>query len=378
MRIFIILAIIVAAGCSSDPDTPLGTEFLDDGILGSKPGEVFQDTLVVQSGDLSFAVGSRLDKNKSISLGLDSGYRSSIALKVNFAAAGTDSDRTVERAYLRLRVVDVSQSDSLTARFYEFLTEYSEGDTLETLDINLTPIPDSSLVTVDREMRFAISQYTLPPSLVQAWIRGDAEHKGIAILFEGSQTGKQLDYGSRENADGSLHPFMKVIFTDGESSNYPVSDDGTYVLSESSTSNLIISDGYIRRILIPVDLSQIASELLIHDARLILNLVPGTDLGSEFNMLLYSPDSSDPADVKSRSGQNITSTYVNFVSGQVVLSVRNILSLYLTGARENTGFALRFLGEGGSIRQAEFYTSASDSLGPRLILTASEPPVFAK
>jgi hypothetical protein len=59
-----------------------------------------------------------------------------------------------------------------------------------------------------------------------------------------------------------------------------------------------------------------------------------------------------------------------------VFSVRNILSLFLTGDRENNGFAMRFSGEGGSIRQVEFYTSASDSLGPRLILTASDPPVF--
>ncbi len=323
-------------------------------------------------------IGSRLDKNSTISIGLKSGYRSAIALKIDFSGAGEDTNRVVDRAFLRLRVTDVSQADSLTARFYHFLSEYSEGDTLEALDIDPSPIPDSSLVNVDREMRFAISQYTLPPALVQAWIRGTEEHKGIAVLYEGSESGKQLAYGSRENSDNSLHPFMTVLFADGAQTNYPVTDDGTYVVSEVSTSNLIVSDGFIRRILVPVDISEIESDILIHDAKLILNLVPSSDLGSGFDVFLYSPNSGDPAAPDSRSGQGITTSFVNFVTGRVELSVRNILSLYITGERENTGFALRFVGEGSSIRQAEFYGSASDTLGPLLIVTASHPPVFDK
>lgn len=369
-------ALLAASGCSSDPDTPLGAEFINDGTLGSEPGAVFKDTLVVTSGDRSFVIGSRLDRNETISIGLESGYRSSMMLKVDFSGAGEDTNRTVANAFLRLRVSDVSQSDSLTARFYRFRSEYSEGDTLESLDIDPTPIPDSSLVNVDREMRFAVSRYTLPPTLVQAWIRGEEPNYGIAILYEGTQSGKQLSYGSRENSDDGLHPFMTVVFTDGQQSNFPVSDDGTYVVSETSTSNLILSDGFIRRILIPVDLSNIQPDILIHDAELILTLVPDSELGSGFDVYLYSPDSGDPADPASRSGQGVTASYVNFVTGQVVLGVRNILSLYLTGGRANTGFVLRFLGEGGSIRQAEFYTSASDSLGPRVVLTASYPPEF--
>jgi hypothetical protein len=369
-------ALLLAAGCSSDPDTPLGAEFIDDGTLGSRPGDVFQDTLVVESGDQSFVIGSRLDQNETISVGLQSGYRSSMALKVDFSGAGEDTNRTVEQAFLRMRVTDASQADSLTARFYLFLSEYSEGDTLETLDIDPSPIPDSSLVNVDREMRFAISRYTLPPALVQSWIRGEENHNGIAVLYEGSEPGNQLAYGSRENSDDGLHPFMTVVFTDGQQTNYPVTDDGTYVESETSTSNLIISDGYIRRILIPVDISRIDSDILIHDARLVLNYIPSSDLGSDFDVFLYSPNSADPADEDSRFGQGVTTSFVDFVTGQVILPVRNILSLYLTGGRKNTGFALRFLGEGGSIRQVEFYTSSSDSLGPRVILTASHPPEF--
>jgi hypothetical protein len=374
------LAIIAAAGCSSDPDTPLGADFIDDGLLGTEPGDVFQDTFVVESGDQSFFIGSRLDQNQIMNLGVKNGYRSSMLLRIDFSDAGEDTNRTVARAFLRLRVSSVSQIDSFTARFYEFLAPYNEGDTLETLSVDSSPIPDSSLVTVDRVMVFAESQYTLPPDLAQRWIRGEEDHNGIAVLYEGSETGKQLAYGSRENGDNSLHPFMTVIFADDAQSNYPVSDDGTFVISERTTSNLIVSDGYIRRTIVPIDISRIDPEVFLHNARLVFTIVPGTDLGiSTSQYLLYSPDSSDPADPASRSGVPVKTSLANFVTHQLTFSgsdVIGIFSQYIKGTRDNNGFAIRYVGEGSAVRQLEFYTSASDTLGPRLILTASNPPEF--
>ncbi len=374
--VLLALAVLIAAGCSSDADTPLGMEFIDDGIIGTRPGEVFQDTIQVTSGDQSFTIGSKLDKNSTLVLGAKNGYRSTMVIKIDFSGAGSDTNRVVEKARLRIRSTSTSPEDTLTARFFGLLTEYNEGDTLQSLDLDPSPIPDTTMVNVDRTLPTALGLYTLPAGLVQDWIRGNQPHNGIAVVIDGAVSGKQATFGSREFSDNTYRPLLTVDFEGGVSRSYSPSDDGTYVESTASTSNLILSDGFIRRILIPVDLSRFSSDVITHDARLLLHVVPSSQLGSDFGIFLYAPKSDDPLDPDSRYGQGISRDYVDFTTGEVSLPVRNVLLLFLGGSLENNGFAIQFDGEGSSLRQVEFYTSDSDSLGPRIILTASEAPSF--
>ncbi|NIO57710.1 MAG: hypothetical protein GTN72_16335 [Candidatus Latescibacteria bacterium] len=382
--VFIIFAVFLVGACSSDPDSPLGNEFIDDGTLGGRPGTVFQDTIRVTSGDQSFFVGSRLDKNPTLSLGLKSGYLSSMVVKFDFSGVGPDTLRIVDRASLRLKDPNFLPGDSLIARFYELLEEYNEGDTLQALQIDPTPIPDEGLTNVDREMPTGTANYLLPTALVQDWIRGDRPHNGIAVVVRDTISGKQFSFGSRENSEKDDRPLLAVNFTDGAETKFSPTDDGTFVESTTSTTNLVISDGFIRRILVPVDLSGFDPDNFIHDAKLVLNADTTTDLGIDFSVLLYAPDSDDPADPSVRSGPGVSTGFVNFVSNQLVLPLTdrrrniNILQLFVGGERENNGLALRFYSEGQAVRQVEFYTSASDTLGPRIIITASEAPIFKK
>jgi len=374
----IILAVLALFGCSSDPDSPIGTEFLDDGILGSQPGEVILDTLKLGPGDQSFFIGSRLDVNSTLSLGDKDNYKSSILLKFNFDNPGADTARTVQLVRMRLRAASDSETDSLTANFFELLSSYDEGDTLLALDLDPAAIPDSGLVEIERQLPTGLGLYTLPTGLVQDWIRGVKPHHGLAVVITPDTTDKQLLMAARENSASDRRPILEVNFTDGQSTLYKISDDGTFVESVAATQNLVLSDAYIRRIYLPLDLAQLDPNLLIHDAKLILNYVPDTSLGSDFSVFLYSPNDDDPFGTDIRTGQGITTGLVDFTTGQVVLMVRNILLLMLGGQEENNGFALRFMGEGSNLRQVEFYTSASDSLGPRIELISSQPPEFDK
>ena len=374
----IILAVLALFGCSSDPDSPVGTEFLDDGIIGSRPGEVILDTLKLGPGDQSFFIGSRLDVNSTLSIGIKDGYKSSILLKFNFDNPGADTARTVQLVRMRLRAASDSETDSLTANFFELLSNYDEGDTLLTLDLDPAAIPDSGLVEIDRQMPTALGLYTLPTALVQDWIRGVKTHHGLAVVITPGTTDKQLLMGARENSADDRRPILEVNFTDGHSTLYKISDDGTFVESVNPTTNLVLSDGYIRRIHLPLDLTPIDPDLLIHDAKLILNYVPSSSLGSDFSVFLYSPNSDNPLGTDIWTGQAVMSGVVDFMTGRVVLPVRIILLLMLGGKEDNNGFALRFMGEGSELRQVEFYTSASDSLGPRIELISSQPPEFDK
>jgi len=372
----IILAVLVLSGCSSDPDSMVGIEFLDDGILGSQPGEVILDTLKLGPGDQSFFIGSRLDANSTLSLGDKDGYQSSILLKFNFDNPGADTARTVQLARMRLRAASDSETDSLTANFFELLSNYDEGDTLFSLDIDPDAIPDSGLVEIDRQLPTGLGLYTLPTGLVQDWIRGVKPHHGLAVVITPGTTDKRLLMAARESSAGDRRPILEVNFTDGHSTLYMNSDDGTFVESMIATPNLVLSDAYIRRIHLPLDLARLDPNLLIHEAKMVLNYVPGTSLGSDFSVFLYSPNDDDPFGTGIRTGQGVTAGRVNFVTGRVVLMVRNILLLMLGGKEDNNGFALRFMGEGSELRQVEFYTNASDSLGPRIELISSQPPEF--
>lgn len=373
---FIISVMALLAGCSSDEETPLGSQYIGDTIFGSRPGKVFVDTLSISSGDSGFAVSSTLTNNTFLALGSRNGYRTSMIVRADFSNAGEDTEKTVLNAFLRLRFTDQSQTDVIMARFHEMLSPFSESDTITFLDRSSIPMPDSGLVNVEREMKL-LGDYSLPRALVQSWIKGDSEHNGIAIVPADTTSDAQLTFGSLENTDPSVQPFLNVDFSDGTSTNYPMSDDGTFVESLAGTSNLIISDGYARRIYLPVDLGGIVKDATIHRADLILNMVADSEIGNEFDVYLYAPTSGIVGDPGIRSGTGITRLEADPESGVLTLTVRNILLLFLNGTIENNGFVLQFDNEGSQIRQLEFYpSSAGTDLRPSIRITYSLPPEF--
>jgi hypothetical protein len=373
-RIFLPLlaAIALAAACGDSDDTPLGSQFTGD-LLGSTPGVVFQDSFEITGGDTSYVFYPTIDKQLFLEVGIKDDYERTTLIKGDFSGAGPDVSKTVSRATIRLNVLqNVDYEDSLHVWFYNLGTEYSEGDSVEVLDTTyVIPDPDD-LSASDRVLRFGTLSYELPPALVQGWIRGDSTNNGIAIVYARAADEALLMY-SRE---GIEPPSVTAFFGDGTQTNYSVSDDCIYVRPMATTSNLIISDGFVRRMYFPIDLSQVRDSAAVHKAGVVFNLVPGTVTGTDQRVLLYVPGSSDPASEEFLTGRNVTASTIYPDSTVLELPLTNVFLLILSGELANNGFVLMYDNENSDVRQAEFYGSDDAALRPEVFIVYSTPADF--
>ena len=370
----ILLLLVVVGGCSSDPDTPLGSEFLEGGTIGGEPGEIFQDTLLVDSGDLSFVVGEYLFNSDKLELGRKDDVETWPVLRVNFSTAGDDTLLTVREASLRLVMSETSET--VSAIFRELGAELVDSDTLKGITLGDT-IPDGEGTTV-RTMALATPNYSLPPALVQEWIRKDRPHNGIAVVLDDAADTTRFVFQSTERGS-DLRPTLRVIFTNSETSTYAMSVDGTYAKEIYSTPNLLLSDGITRRVLIPVDLTAFDPNTLVHEAKMTLHYVPDTNLGTDVSVTLYAPETTDTGDPDVLNGTLVSGTVMVEESGVLSFSIRNILSTLIAKGTDENALVLRYSNEGSAVRRVEFYGSgAADSLAPAFTFTYSKAPKFGK
>jgi hypothetical protein len=372
-RIFLAALAAVAGllACGDSDDTPLGSEFIADGLLGSKPGVVFDDSIDV-SGDTVYTYFPLIDKRSYLETGIQNGYQRTTLVKADFSTAGDDTNKTVFRATLRINIINFAEYETqLQARFLELGTEYNEGDSVAVLDTT-TVIPDPDTGAQERDLAFGTPSYELPNALVEAWIKGDSIHNGIAVVYSDAGD-KLMGFDSRESAED---PSINVDFVDGTKTDYKVTDDGFYTRPLSSTSELVISDGFVRRIYFQVDLSQVDDSAAVHNARVVFNFVPNSVFGANQKVFLYVPNSSDPDDPGFLVGTGVISRTLDPASGVLELPLTNVLLLILSGEVPDNGFVLRWDSENIEVRQAEFYTSAHGSLKPKVYLTYSTPADF--
>lgn len=377
--LLVVLLALSGGGCTSDPDTPLGSEFQEGGLIGGEPGEVFQDTVLVNSGDRSFPVGSFVFNSATMELGRKDGFESWLVFRVDFSTAGIDTQRVVGSAHFDLNMTELRPE--LHAVFIALGDTLVDSDTLKTITLADT-IPDESLATVDRIMKFVPDSsphsYSLPPALVQSWIRGETPHYGVAVALSDPTDTTRLAFHTTE-AGENLRALLRVTFTTSDESRYLMAADGTYVRDLAPSPNLVLSDGVTRRILIPVDIAEFDPKTLVHEAKLLLRIVPGSFVGEDFSAILYRPGSTDPNDPAALDGTGVAAVVIDGDSSAVSISMRNILSIMISEAQEENALALRFASEGSAIRRAEFYpSSAPDSLRPSFTFTYSTAPTFGK
>lgn len=382
--LYVILAL--AAGCTSDPETPLGSEFVDDGLIQSRPGEVFQDTFPVVSGDAAFPINSLMVKNDRMWFGRRNDFESWMIVRPDFSTAGEDTNLVVDKAWILLTLIssiDTTGVPEFGAEFNELEEPYSESDTLFELSLG-NPIPDETGVNTDRIMTNIPRTYYLDPQIVQEWIRGERPNNGFAVVLNDPTVERMIEYGARlypSPSDDPLQnkPILKVVFTNGKESTYKMLADGTFVQDHAVTTNLLLSDGVARRVFIPVDLSIIDPETFVHEATLEVFIVPDSRVGTDFSLTLYIPDSTDPADPGILKGTLVTAVVVPGDFEKLKFSIRNALQLILSKNRDEAGFVLQYTNEGTAMRRMEFYTSsAADSLRPRYRFTLSSPAEFGK
>jgi hypothetical protein len=370
----VLLLLAAGGGCSSDPDTPLGSEFIESGIIGSDPGEIFQDTLLVETGDVSFVVGDYIFNSDRLELGRKDDVETWPVLRVDFSAAGADTLLTVREASLRLVMSETSET--LSAVFRELGTELVDSDTLKGIALGDTILDDEGAAA--RTMTFADPTYDLPPALVQDWIRKKRPRNGIAVVLDDPADTTRLAFQSTERGT-DLRPTLRVIFTNDKISTYAMSVDGTFANETYATPNLLLSDGVTRRILFPVDLTAFDPNTLVHEAKIVLHHVPDTILGTDVSVTLYAPETTDTGDPGVLDGTAVSATVMIEESGVLSFSIRNILSTLIAKGTEENALVLRYSNEGSAVRRAEFYGSAAaDSLAPAFTFTYSKSPRFGK
>jgi hypothetical protein len=369
----LLAALTGVLSCGDSDDTPLGTEFVGD-ILGSTPGVVFEDSFGV-SNDSSYVFYSLIDQQVYLEVGKQNGYDRASLMRVDFSSAGNDTLKTVSQAALRLDVIEyVDYVDRIRALFYQLGTEYNEGDSVAVLDTT-TVIPDPDTGLDEREIALGTLSYPLPPELVQGWIRGDSVNNGIAVVYA-RDAGELLGFDSSEGTD---KPSIQVFFEDGTQTNYVVTDDGIYTRPTETTDNLVLSDGYVRRIQFFIDLSEVDDSASVNEASVTFDIVPGSVFGIGPSVALYVPDSPDPNDPGFLTvAQLVTSGKIDESVGYLELPVTNVLLQILAGTVPDNGFVLKYSSENSEVRQAEFFNSSAavDSLRPLVKIIYTTPAEF--
>jgi hypothetical protein len=374
-RILLCLALVgglvgAQSGCSTDPDTSLGAGFIDD-ILGSRPGVVLQDTIDVVE-DTVLAYAALLTNDDDLEVGRRSGYSRAAVIRPDFSKTDGDENRVVSKAFLRMRL---KSGEEVAARFYQLAFAYTEGDSMATLD-TLSAVLDPDSNRFDRIMTFAQARHPLPAQLVQGWIRGDSASNGLVVVYldDGNERVAVFDASEKTGVD-SDPPTIQVDFTDLTSSSYPVTNDAVFVRPTTGTSNLIASDGYLRRIWFHLDLTAISDSSAVHSARVTFHVVPGTVSGSD-RVELYIPDSGDIHSPSFRTGQLVIDATINTTTESIEFPITNALLSVLSGALPDNGLVMRFVGEKSGVRFVEFYPGASGATRPRAVLTVSTPAGF--
>ncbi|HXV14340.1 MAG TPA: hypothetical protein VEC56_09050 [Candidatus Krumholzibacteria bacterium] len=366
-----VLAAFVIAACSSDPISTLGS---DSELINSKPGVIVQDTLELFA-DTVLTYYTALAADTVLEFGRVSGYQRSMVIQNPFSTASSHAAKVVSSAVLRLTASDVD--GTFPARFYRLNDTYAEGDSIPTLD-TLAVIDDPDTGSPNRTLQTIPRDYPLPPALVQGWIRDEIERTALAVIYNDDVNDKIATFKARQNADSDRYrPQIFVNFVGGTSATFRCSADATFVRPTTATSNLVVSDGFVRRIHLRIPLDQLPERSAVHNARVRLYLVPGSTLGSNPNLVVFIPASDDPTSTEFLTGQLVTATSFQASADYVEFAMTNAIALILQGTLANNGIVVRFDAENSELRQVQFYgSSAPDSLRPRVFITSSTPADF--
>jgi hypothetical protein len=275
-----------------------------------------------------------------------------------------------------------SLKQSFPVRFYGLNRRYAEGDTLSDLSFltDADAIVDTLAGTIERNLEASTQVYPIPASVAQRWIRYPKSREAMAIVYTDVANQRVAAIPSSEDAEA--HPYLLVNFTDGRSRSFLVANDATLFRPRSTTSNLVVSDGYARRAYLRAPLDSLKKDSAVHTAHILFHLVPNSFYGtkadtSEFNLVLYIPDNTDPTNAAFKTGQRIMEQFVTRDQKTIDFPMTNAIFLILQGTLKNNGFALRCADENTIARQIELYgADAADSLKPRIFITSSTPAVF--
>jgi hypothetical protein len=153
--------------------------------------------------------------------------------------------------------------------------------------------------------------------------------------------------------------------------------DATMYRPTTTTSNLIVSDGYVRRIYFDFDINQLDENASVHAAFVRFKVAPSNAFLGEQRVVLYVPDSRDPNARGFRTGPLVWSITMDSTSTNLEFPLTATVLALLEGEVQGKGFVIRYADEPSELRYREFYSSSAiDSLRPRVYVTSSTPAEF--
>ncbi len=360
--------------CSSDPANTLGS---DSDLLGSEPGAVYQDTIGVLA-DTVYAFDTPVAGDTDLEVGNDSLYTHIMVLQPGFSDLQSgDVNRTVESAAMHFATNNVS--GNFPIRFYGMGpgNTYTEGNAFSGIDTltDADAIPDPDENSIERNLETATPLYPIPAALAQDWIRDSKKREAIIVVYTDNLNYRVTTIPAKEASTG--HPYLQVNYVGGIQRAYDVTHDATVFRPNFTTPNLIVSDGYARRVYFRAQLDKLATDSAVHTATIRFHIVPGSLRGTTTKLILYIPDSTDPTSADFKTGQRITEKTVSDTDSLLEFPMTNAIFLILQDKLKDNGFAVRFSDENLELRQIELYgTDAPDSLRPQIFVTSSTPADF--
>jgi hypothetical protein len=356
--------------CSEDPANTLGS---DSDLLPGGPGEVQQDTIGVYD-DTVYTMNTPIAEGTELELGMDSLYTRAMILQPSFSGL-TQAMKNAAVLGVDLRLPPVDVPGNFPVRFYEYGERYDEGEEVDITGL-ANAIVDPGTGLVDRTIEFADARHALDPVLVKTWIDVDTTREAIVIEYTDAINERLAKFVAVENTEDSAAT-LQIDFAGIGERKFSVVHDATVYRPRYTTSNLIVSDGYPRRVFLRVELDSLAKDVSTHTSALRFHIVPGTLRGSGTTLILYIPDSTDPSTAEFKTGQRVTEKTIEAGDTTVEFPLANAIFLILQGTLKNNGFALRFADENTRLRQVELYgTDAPDSLRPKVFVISSKPAVF--
>ncbi|HEX6789871.1 MAG TPA: hypothetical protein VF247_01050 [Candidatus Krumholzibacteria bacterium] len=371
--------------CSQDDPNTLGS---DSDLLGSEPGLVSQDTIGVFA-DTVYAMKTPIAVEQEIELGMDSLYTRALILQPSFSGL-TDQMKTASVTAASLRLPPVEVATSFPVRFFGYGKRYAQGDT-----VNIDALADSMILvdpetnSDDRHIEFADALHALEPADVETWTDDDTKREAIVIEYTDTTNERMARFVAVENTDSAASLFVTFGSPVSAEKRFSVVADATVYRPRYTTTNLIVSDGYPRRVYFRTQIDSLAKDASVHTARIRFHIVPNTNRGTTTDnssppksvkgvrLLLYIPDDPDPTKPEFKNGQRITEQLVLRAAETVDFPLTNALFLILQGTLKDNGFAIRMKDENTLLRQVELYgTDAPDSLRPQVFVTTSTPAVF--
>ncbi|MBN2029747.1 DNRLRE domain-containing protein [bacterium] len=376
----LIILFFILNQCTKYKENPVGSEFFQRENYGSETYAIFQPSPT----DTSYKTSVFTDKSGYLYVG---GYRANFSRSlIHFSITDIADTITIDSAIVTLYINNIlgSASEPFIPTIHPITGAWEPSET-NWDNFETANIMGDALTLTETTADTDSVVFTLPPSLIQAWIdtTDQTENNGILISYTALDTGTLLQYYST-NSYEEVYPKLTLFYQEDTLITKDINPSkDTYISTlqkEPGSDYLFIANSVAFRSLIAFDIDTIPQNATINNASLILH----ADTSLSF------PHNSNPFYVYGYAITDITwpTPLVPYDSSLSVAGFldenSSVLNLNITTLvegwkyqllEENAGLILMGVDEPDNILARGFYSTSADSaLRPYLEIFYSTPP----